>query len=99
MVFAKLTAMWRTDPPISLPELGALRTRTLILFADDDLITLDHAVALSRAIPEVEFAVMPGTSHMAHLEKPALFSELVLDFLRLDAVPTLAPVRRAGATG
>jgi len=97
-VFDKVTSLWRAEVPISLLELGTLGARTLLLFADDDLIALDHAVALYRAIPDVELAVMPGTSHMAHLEKPALFSELVLDFLRLDPVLTLAPLRRGGAT-
>ena len=39
--------------------------------------------------------MIPGTSHAAMLEKPALFNQLVLDFLEHEAVPTMLPLRRA----
>jgi hypothetical protein len=37
---------------------------------------------------------VPGTSHLLLMEKPALVTQLVLDFLTTDPVPTLAPIRR-----
>lgn len=83
------------EPHIPLADLAAIRARTLILQGDDDVITLEHAVALYRAIPASELAVVPGTSHMAPIEKPDLVNYLLLDFLRRDATTTLLPARRA----
>lgn len=98
VVFAKTMTMWRTEPNIPLADLGAIRARTLLLVGDDDLVTLEHTVALYRAIPNSELAVVPGASHMAPIEKPDLVNHLLLDFLRRAAVPTLLPIRRATAT-
>jgi pimeloyl-ACP methyl ester carboxylesterase len=48
-----------------------------------------------RSLPEAELAVVPGTSHVLVMEKPALVTQLVLDLLTSDAVPTIMPIRRA----
>jgi pimeloyl-ACP methyl ester carboxylesterase len=95
VVFSKLTSMWQTEPHIPLTDLGAIRARTLVMAGDDDLISLAHTAALYEAIPDAELAVVPGTSHLAPLEKPDLVNRLLLDFLGQDAVRTLLPVRRA----
>jgi pimeloyl-ACP methyl ester carboxylesterase len=65
------------------------------MYADDDLMTLAHAVALYDALPDAELAVVPGTSHFLTQEKPHLVNALVLDFLTKEPVPTVAPIRRA----
>lgn len=96
VVFAKTTDLW-TTPDIPLTDLGQIHARTLVLVGDDDLITLEHSVALYRAIPCAELAVVPGASHMVPVEKPDLVNHMLLDFLRLDAAPTLMPVRRSAA--
>lgn len=97
VVFSKLTNLWQTEPHIPLADLGGIRARTLVLVGDDDLVTLEHTVAMYRAIPDAELAVVPGASHVAPIEKPAVVNHLLLDFLRLDAAPTVIPVRRAVA--
>jgi pimeloyl-ACP methyl ester carboxylesterase len=97
VVFSKMTTMWQSEPHIPLLDLGGIRARTLVMAGDDDLVSLDHTLALYRAIPEAELAVVPGTSHLAPLEKPELVNGLILDFLRLEPVQTLLPVRRAMA--
>ena len=94
---ARVSSVGRTEPHIPLADLGQIHARTLVLVGDDDLITLEHSVALYRAIPCAELAVVPGASHMVPLEKPDLVNHLLLDFLRLDAAPTLLPVRRSAA--
>jgi pimeloyl-ACP methyl ester carboxylesterase len=95
VVFAKLMTLWQTEPHIPLGDLAAVGARTLVMVGDDDLVELEHAVAVYRALPEGELAVVPGASHLAPLEKPELVNRLLLDFLRLDPAPTLLPVRRA----
>ena len=98
VVFSKLISLWQTEPRIPLTDLGSIRARTLVMMSDDDLVTFEHAVAMYRAIPDAELAVVPGTSHLAPLEKPSLVNLVLLDFLRQDAVPTLMPIRRSGAS-
>lgn len=97
VVFSKMTSMWRTEPHISLSELRRIQARTLVMAGDDDLVSLEHTFAIYRAIPVAELAVVPGTSHLAPIEKPELVNGLILDFLRRDPVATVLPVRRAVA--
>jgi pimeloyl-ACP methyl ester carboxylesterase len=65
------------------------------MFADDDLMTLRHGVEMFDALPNAEFAVVPGTSHFLTQEKPHLVNALVVDFLTNEPVATVAPIRRA----
>jgi len=85
-----------TEPTISLAALNGIVARTLVLAGDDDLVSLEHTIALYRAIPNSELAVVPGTSHFLLREKTELVNRLILDFLDHDPVPTAWPVRRAG---
>jgi pimeloyl-ACP methyl ester carboxylesterase len=97
VVFSKLMKMWQTEPHIPLGSLGELSARTLVMVGDDDLVSLEHTVALYDALPDAELAVVPGTSHLAPVEKPELVNRLILDFLLREPVPTVLPVRRAVA--
>lgn len=67
------------------------------MFADDDLVSMEHVIAMYDAIPDAELAVVPGTSHFLLQEKPALCNTMIVDFLTTDPVPTVAPVRRTQA--
>jgi pimeloyl-ACP methyl ester carboxylesterase len=51
---------------------------------------LEHGI---MCLPESE---LPGTSHFLLQEKPALCNDIIVQFLTEDAVPTVAPIRRAG---
>ncbi|MDN0199886.1 alpha/beta hydrolase [Streptomyces sp. S.PNR 29] len=95
IVVAKVGDMIRTQPTISKGDLGRIGAPTLVLVGDDDLATFEHTIALYRAIPGSELAVVPGTSHALPMEKPEQVNRLILDFLGNDAVPTLFPIRRA----
>jgi pimeloyl-ACP methyl ester carboxylesterase len=46
-------------------------------------------------LPNAELSIVPGTSHGLFVEKPALCNKIIVDFLTTDAVPTIAPIRRA----
>jgi pimeloyl-ACP methyl ester carboxylesterase len=98
VVVAKIGDMMKTEPHLARSEVATVQARTLVMFADDDIMTLAHAVDLFDALPEAELAVVPGTSHFLTQEKPHLVNALVLDFLTNEPVPTVAPVRRAPAT-
>jgi pimeloyl-ACP methyl ester carboxylesterase len=98
VVHAKFMTMARTEPTLLPSDLGDIRTPTLVLAGDDDLVRIDHTVALYQALPAGQLAIVQGSSHAVPLERPALVSQLILDFLRGPVPPaTLLPVRRAMA--
>lgn len=98
VVTAKFDRMAHTEPTLSSADLRPVATPTLVLAGDDDMVRLDHTVALFEALPAAQLAVVPGASHAVPVEKPALVARLILDFLS-DPVPpqTFLPVRRSAA--
>ena len=95
VVATKIGEMAAVEPNLEVVELAKVTARSLVMFSDDDLMTLTHAVDMYDALPNAEFAVVPGTSHFLMQEKPDLVNKIVLDFLTLDPVPTVAAIRRA----
>ncbi|MEU5694468.1 alpha/beta hydrolase [Actinosynnema sp. NPDC020468] len=78
-------------------DLAAITARTLVIAADDDIVHLEHQLALYRGIADAQLAIVPGTSHLLLFERPALVGTLVEEFLTADPTP-LMPIRRAGGT-
>ncbi|MFC4564220.1 alpha/beta fold hydrolase [Nocardiopsis mangrovi] len=95
VVLEKLALSAAAEPDLTEHELSAVTARTLVVSGDDDLVTLEHTVALYRALPSAELAVVPGTSHALLLEKPGTVHHLVGGFLTGEPASTLLPVRRA----
>jgi pimeloyl-ACP methyl ester carboxylesterase len=94
--FAKSERMWREEPTMTIVDIARINAPTLVMVGDDDAIEYDHTVALFEALPVGQLAVVPGTSHVLGLEKPALVNQLVLDFLaETDPPGTFMPFRRA----
>jgi pimeloyl-ACP methyl ester carboxylesterase len=93
VVHEKLTRMNVTEPTLTERELTTA-TRTLVMVADDDEVTLEHATATYRNLPDAELAIVPGTSHGLLLEKPTVCNAILLDFLLNEPVTPFAPVRR-----
>jgi pimeloyl-ACP methyl ester carboxylesterase len=98
VVATKIGEMAAVEPNLEASELAKVGQRSLVVFSDDDLVTLTHAVEMYDALPNAELAVVPGTSHFLMQEKPDLVNKLVVDFLTNEPVPTIAGIRRAPAT-
>lgn len=98
VVATKVGDMAAKEPNLHASDLAKVPQRSLVMFSDDDLVTMAHVVEMYDALPNAELAVVPGTSHFLTQEKPALVNAIVLDFLTNDPVPTVAPIRRAPAT-
>jgi pimeloyl-ACP methyl ester carboxylesterase len=45
------------------------------------MFTLEHTLALFRAIPNAKLCVLPGTTHALLFERPAAVNAAVLEFL------------------
>src|SRR4051794_11556022 len=99
VVAAKIADLTTKEPHLDRAELATIRSRSLVMFADDDLMTLSHAVDMFDALPDAELAIVPGTSHFLTQEKPHLVNALLLDFLTTEPVATVAPIRRAAGPG
>jgi pimeloyl-ACP methyl ester carboxylesterase len=82
------------EPALPEARLGDVKARTLLMFGDDDLVSLEHIGATYEGIPDAELAIVPGTSHFLLQEKPALCNQMIVDFLVSDPVPTVNPIRR-----
>jgi len=95
VVVEKIARMAAEAPALPQSELRGVTSRTLVMFGDDDLMTLEHVIAMYEGIPNSELAVVPGTSHFLLQEKPALCNTIIVDFLTTQPVPTVAPIRRA----
>jgi pimeloyl-ACP methyl ester carboxylesterase len=80
VVFDKIATMWTTEPTHDLSEFAAIQCPTLIMTAQVDVATIEHAAEMMRAIPNAQLAVVPGASHMVMFEKPELVNKLFLDF-------------------
>jgi pimeloyl-ACP methyl ester carboxylesterase len=96
-VVDKLVRMHQIEPALTAEDLSAIPCRTLVMLGDDDEVRLEHGIALYRALPEAELAVIPGTSHGLLVEKHELCNTMLIDFLANDPVSTFAPLRRASA--
>jgi pimeloyl-ACP methyl ester carboxylesterase len=60
-------------------------------------ITVSHAEAFSRTVQHGQLAVVPGTSHLLPMERPALYNQLVLEFTANPEPETMMPLwRNAG---
>jgi pimeloyl-ACP methyl ester carboxylesterase len=93
VVFEKLMTLWRGETGMTVEEFATFPAPTLILIADDDVVTVEHAVALQRTLPDAQLGVVPGTSHALPMEKPDLVNRLILDFLADEQVPKMLVLR------
>ena len=93
IVWEKIRQLWRAPFDWS-DRLDRIVAPTLVIVGDDDVISVPHAEQLARGVAHGQLAVIPGASHAAPLEKPALFNQLVLDFTAHPTVATLLPVWR-----
>jgi non-heme chloroperoxidase len=90
---ADLTAMQQIQPNMSAADLGAIRVPVVSAIGErDEFIQRAHAEYIARAIPGATFRLLPGVSHFAPLQRPALFHAALRDFLdaTVDAAASTA---------
>lgn len=85
-------------PGMAAADLSVIRCPTLVLAADDDIVTLDHTVELYRALPAGQLAVVPNASHLLLDEQPQHVTAMVAEFLGTEPAPTRMPIRRAATS-
>jgi pimeloyl-ACP methyl ester carboxylesterase len=95
VVVEKVAELERTEPALPERALHNVKARTLVMFGDDDVMTMEHVDATYAGIPGSELAIVPGTSHFLLQEKPALCNDIIVQFLTEDPIPTVFATRRA----
>jgi pimeloyl-ACP methyl ester carboxylesterase len=95
VVVEKTAELESREPALAEEKLREVKPRTLLVFGDDDLVTLEHINATYEGIPASELAIVPGTSHFLLQEKPELCNRIIIEFLTQEPIPTVAPIRRA----
>lgn len=79
----QIAGMWDSEPSISDEDLGTIPVPVTVAVGQyDEGIDRYHAQDVANAIPNANLVVLPDVSHFAMLQKPALFAELVENFLR-----------------
>ncbi|MBO22389.1 MAG: alpha/beta hydrolase [Rhodospirillaceae bacterium] len=70
----------------SAEEMQALRVPTLIMNGDEDDPCLDVGLFMKRNIHSSALVLLPRSGHLINLEEPALFNQMLGDFIaRVDA--------------
>ncbi|HZR43675.1 MAG TPA: alpha/beta hydrolase [Ktedonobacteraceae bacterium] len=69
-------------------EIATITLPTLILWGERDLLLpIDLGRALHQALPDATFVSLPQSGHRPMLTQPAIFSQIVLDFLSGNPLP------------
>jgi pimeloyl-ACP methyl ester carboxylesterase len=98
VVVRKTVELDLREPAMTVSDLAGVTVPTLVMASDDDMVTLEHTLALYRGITNAELAIIPGTSHFLTQEKPELTTLIAADFLATDQTALIAPLQRAART-
>ena len=95
VVAEKTMRLFASEPNLTAVQLGSITVATLVMSGDDDSTRLEDTIALYRAIPEAQLAIVPGASHAVLKEYPRETTALIQRFLRGPVPPmTVSPIRR-----
>jgi pimeloyl-ACP methyl ester carboxylesterase len=62
-------------------EMARIEAPTLIMAGDEEEPCLEACLLMKRCIPTAGLAILPCSGHGINLEEPALFNQLLQDFL------------------
>lgn len=80
----RLNALWLHAPTpdeINPALLAGVHKPVLVMSGDRDAITLEHTLAIYRALPQGELCILPGTGHGTFGARPAWVNPIILEFL------------------
>jgi pimeloyl-ACP methyl ester carboxylesterase len=86
VVFEKLRHLWLSPTGTEVSDLAHVTAPTLVLAGDTGGVPLAHIAEIAAALPDVQVAVVPGTSHALIWEKPEVANRLIRDFLADEQV-------------
>jgi pimeloyl-ACP methyl ester carboxylesterase len=75
-VLGQRPSLWHLEE-----ALRGLAIPTLLLIGDEDAPCIEPNLFLKRTIPDAALCVLPRTGHLANLEEPARFNDIVSSFI------------------
>ena len=81
LVRKKLADLIEKHPKITKEQLKQIGVPTLIVAGDHDIINIEQTLAMFTNLPHVQLFIVPGASHLAPIEHPALLNGEVIRFL------------------
>jgi pimeloyl-ACP methyl ester carboxylesterase len=78
----KLKNLMEKYPNFTEKQLQEIKTPTLVIVGDHDIISLDHTVSLFASLPHSELFVIPGATHIVPVEQPDLLNSVIVHFLQ-----------------
>jgi pimeloyl-ACP methyl ester carboxylesterase len=88
MLNRKVYTMWRTQPHYSLANLHQIKSQTLVVAGEHDLIRRDHTMELAHAIPNAQVCILKGAGHGPPSEGPRPNDSVSLGFLDYGLRPS-----------
>ncbi len=79
--FEEMKRLWLSEWHVDLERLARITVPTLVLQGDRDLVTLEHALEMYRALPAGQLCILPRATHYAPVEQPDLVNAALLRFL------------------
>ncbi len=82
-----LTMFWKSVNQMkafegwSPEQIRSIRSPTLVLLGDRDVVRPEHAVAMVRLLPSSQLAILPNTDHLGITHSPSWLPTLVTTFL------------------
>ena len=61
--------------------LHAIRHPVLVMAGDQDLVRLEHTMAIYQALPRAQLFILPGTGHGTFETRAELVNPVLLEFL------------------
>lgn len=77
----KILAMYKTWTGLRPDEIAAIRAPTMIVIGDRDVVTLEQAGQMKKALPGSRLCVLPDTRHLQLHTRGAWLNPMVDDFL------------------
>ncbi|MFN0113874.1 MAG: alpha/beta fold hydrolase [Paracoccaceae bacterium] len=80
--------VWTTEMVIPLADYAKVDIPVLVILGQfDDFFLPEDALALARAMPKGEIAILPGGHHTVFRDSPAIFAGIVADFIARATAP------------
>jgi pimeloyl-ACP methyl ester carboxylesterase len=83
IVQKKLEDMMEKYPNITVEQLRQIKMPVLVVVGDHDAININQTISLFSSLPHAQLLMVPGASHLALVEQPALVNSEVIKFLSI----------------
>jgi pimeloyl-ACP methyl ester carboxylesterase len=86
-IVAKTKALWATRVVITYEDLAAIQIPVLVMSGDHDVIPIEQALEIYRALPHAQLCILPASGHAVMQDRPEEFNRLTREFLEDHPLP------------